>query len=167
MRESSSLLSVARCATDSGGPTRERAAARARRPCLGRRRRVAQREAEQSAQPATRGCQESGGASHGQRRGRSCIYRPRLLGSRARGGLKEEHQGNPQYKGIQVHPAPARKYIRPCWVSCLLCPCLKYIKALPRAAAAARRRCALSSYGQPYAALEAASMLSNELHQPR
>eukprot|EP00964_Phaeocystis_antarctica_P126346 scaffold90061_cov66-Phaeocystis_antarctica.AAC.12 len=42
-------------ATDSGGPTCERAAARARRPSPGRRRRVAQREAEQSAQPATGG----------------------------------------------------------------------------------------------------------------
>eukprot|EP00964_Phaeocystis_antarctica_P019346 scaffold10687_cov53-Phaeocystis_antarctica.AAC.4 len=42
-------------AAKSGGPTREPAAARARRPCLGRRGRVAQREAEQSAQPATWG----------------------------------------------------------------------------------------------------------------
>ena len=40
---------------ESGGPTCEPAAARARRPSLGRRRPVAQREAEQSAQPATRG----------------------------------------------------------------------------------------------------------------
>ena len=65
-----------------------------------------------------------------------------------------------RYICTQVPPTPVRKYIRPSWVSCLLCPCLKYIKALPQAAAAARRRCALSSYGRPYTALEAVRLCS-------
>ena len=61
------------------------------------------------------------------------------------------------------------KYIRPCWISCLLCLCLRYPKTLPAPGRCRRSPAlrALELLPAIHTALEAAPMFAKELHHPR